>query len=339
MAEQAVWHGGDLDEARKLFPGAPEPWIDLSTGINPVAYPVPALPDTVLHRLPSRAEVAALEEIAARAYGVADPAMVVAAPGTQALINWLPRLRPPGRVAILAPTYAEHAQAWQTGGHEVVDTARLDEPADVVVVVNPNNPDGRVLSRPDLRAAAERLERNGGWLVVDEAFVDLEPVRSLAADLPPTAIALRSFGKAYGLAGLRLGFAVAHLPIAAALRTALGPWAVSGPAIAIGARALADDGWRHAAAMGRAADARRLDGLLAPVGRVIGETCLFRLLETANAPALFDELGHCGIWVRRFQGAPHRLRFGLPGDDAAFQRLDGAVRSFAAREPAPRNGG
>lgn len=335
MADETIGHGGDLDEARKQFPAAPEPWIDLSTGINPVAYPVPALPDRVYHRLPSPGDVGALESTAARAYGAGDPVTVVAAPGTQALIGWLPRLRPRGSVAILGPTYAEHAAAWRAGGHEVIETASLDEPVDVVVAVNPNNPDGRVLLRADLLRAAERLGRNGGWLVVDEAFGDLEPVESLAPVLPAAAIVLRSFGKTYGLAGLRLGFALADRRIAHPLRSALGPWAVSGPAIAIGARALADEAWRRSAAADRAVDAQRLDGLLAPIGRVIGGTCLFRLVETPDAPQLFDHLGRSGIWVRRFPAMPHRLRFGLPGTEIAVERLRTALLAFAGCEQRP----
>ena len=328
MANEAIGHGGDLDEARQNFPEAPEPWIDLSTGINPVAYPVPALPDRVYRRLPSPGEIAALEAVAARAYGAADPATVVAAPGTQALIGWLPRLRPRSRVAILGPTYAEHAAAWREAGHEVVETTRLDEAAEVVVAVNPNNPDGRVVLRADLLRAAERLAQTGGWLVVDEAFADLEPVESLAPVLPPGAIVLRSFGKTYGLAGLRLGFGLADPPIAQELRSALGPWAVSGPAIEVGTRALADEAWRRRAAKDCADEAQRLDCLLATVGRVIGGTCLFRLLETPDAPALFNHLGRCGIWVRRFEAMPHRLRFGLPGTATAFQRLRAALLAF-----------
>lgn len=325
MADEHVWHGGDLDEARRLFPDAPEPWIDLSTGINPAPYPLPDLGEAVFQRLPAPGDLAALEATAAAAYGAADPATVVAGPGTQALINWLPRLRPPGRVAVVGPTYAEHALAWRLGGHEVVETARLDDPAEVLVVVNPNNPDGRVISRKKLGATADRLPRQGGWLVVDEAFIDLEPLDSLIPALPPATIVLRSFGKAYGLAGLRLGFAVAELSIANALRRALGPWPVSGPALAIGTQALADAGWRMSAAGEREADARRLDIVLSTAGRVTGGTRLFRLLETATAPRLFERLGRSGIWVRRFAGRPHHLRLRPPSGEIEWRRLDSAL--------------
>ena len=335
MAEtsEAVRHGGDLGEARRLFPGAAQPWIDLSTGINPVPYPHLGLEASDFARLPAAADLAALKDAAARAYG-ADPAGIVAAPGTQILIETLPRLRPPSRVAVVGPTYGEHAPAWRRAGHAVADVAGLDEAAaaaDVAVITDPNNPDGRVTPRAVLADAAARLAARGGWLLVDEAFADLEPVASLAAAAPPRAcpegaIVLRSFGKAYGLAGLRLGFAVTAPALAGRLAAALGPWAVSGPALAIGRRALADEGWRTAAATARARDAARLDALVAAAGgTVLGGTRLFRLARFADGPARFARLGGRGIWVRRFAEAPDHLRFGLPADGAGWDRLAAAL--------------
>ena len=247
--------------ARRGFPDAPEPWIDLSTGINAVAFSLPPMPPEVLTRLPEPDEVAALEAVAARAFGVADPACVVAAPGTQALIHLLPRLLPLGRVAVLSPTYAEHAAAWAQAGHAVFETAEAVD-ADTVVMVRPNNPDGAVADG----GAVLRLAARGGLLVVDEAFADLEGC-SLAPAMPrPGLLLLRSFGKTYGLAGLRLGFAVADPGLAARLRQALGPWAVSGPAVWAGLLALPDTAWRDAAAARLAGEAARLDDRLGRAG-------------------------------------------------------------------------
>ncbi|GJD60967.1 threonine-phosphate decarboxylase CobD [Methylobacterium frigidaeris] len=323
--EGAIRHGGDLGEARRLFPQAPEPWIDLSTGINPIPYPWPALEASAFTRLPARADLAALEAAAAQAYG-ARPDHVVAAPGTQALIDLIPRLRPPGRVAVVGPTYAEHAASWARAGHAVAAVADLTTEADVVVVVNPNNPDGRVAPACDLASAAAGLAAGGGWLVVDEAFADLEPVASLCGAPPPGCLVLRSFGKTYGLAGLRLGFAVAAEPLISALRRGIGPWAVSGPAIVIGRRALADEAWRREAAAARSRDAARLDALLAAAGgRIVGGTTLFRTADFSDAQGLFGHLGRAGIFVRRFEAAPARLRFGLPPDEAAWTRLAAAL--------------
>ncbi|KMO29310.1 L-threonine-O-3-phosphate decarboxylase [Methylobacterium tarhaniae] len=323
--EGSIRHGGDLGEACRLFPQAPEPWIDLSTGINPIPYPWPALEASAFTRLPAKSDLASLEAAAARAYGAA-PDHVVAAPGTQALIDLVPRLRPPGRVAVVGPTYAEHAASWTRAGHAVVAAADLSTEADVVVVVNPNNPDGRVVPARDLAAAAAGLAARGGWLVVDEAFADLEPVESLCGAPPPGCLVLRSFGKTYGLAGLRLGFAVAGEPLIGTVRRGIGPWAVSGPAIAIGRRALADGAWRREAAVARGRDAARLDALLeAAGGRVVGGTTLFRTADFADGPGLFARLGRAGIFVRRFEAAPARLRFGLPAGEAAWARLAEAL--------------
>jgi cobalamin biosynthetic protein CobC len=331
MSEARIWHGGDLDEARRLFPQAPEPWIDLSTGINPIAYPVPVLPASLFERLPSPADHRALEEAAAAAYEATDAAAVVAAPGTQGLISLLPRLRPRSRVAILGPTYAEHAHAWRGAGHDVAEVAALDrlDGVDVVVVVNPNNPDGRLLKREALLRLSEELGPQGGLLVVDEAFADFDAGESLVPVLPGNAVVLRSFGKTYGLAGLRIGFALAPAAIAARLRSALGPWAVSGPAIEAGRLALRDRQWLQAARTARADDARRLDALLSTVAEApLRGTILYRLLETRQAPELFQCLGQRGIWVRRFQYNPHLLRFGLPRMETEWQRLEEVLDGF-----------
>ncbi|TCR64124.1 L-threonine O-3-phosphate decarboxylase [Bosea sp. BK604] len=330
MVEGEVWHGGDLATAKALFPEAPEPWIDLSTGINPIPYPVPALPLSLWQRLPGKAEEAALLEAARKAYRVAAGAGLVAAPGTQILIEALPRIAGEGPVAVLGPTYAEHALSWRKAGASVREIATPDDAGDapVVVLVNPNNPDGRVIGREALASLARRLAERGGLLIIDEAFVDFTPRDSLIPELPPSTLVLRSFGKTYGLAGLRLGFAVAEPRLTDALRTALGPWSVAGPALHVGALALADRAWLDAAARARAADAIRLDTLLAPHGRIVGGTALYRLLATPDASALFAHLGRNGIYARRFQNDASWLRFGLPGDEPAWVRLGEALASF-----------
>ncbi|MFC7608038.1 aminotransferase class I/II-fold pyridoxal phosphate-dependent enzyme [Teichococcus aestuarii] len=241
-------HGGRLGAARRQFPGAPEPFLDLSTGINPIPWPVPPLPPEAFTRLPEPEAEAALRAVAAAAYGAADPAMVAAAPGTQLLIQLLPRLFPQPALRVLSPTYAEHAACWRAAGTavaEVASFAALDGPADgpgAALLCNPNNPDGRRYAPEELRALADRMAARGGLLVVDEAFAELEPdTPGAAALLPhPALILLRSFGKSHGPAGVRLGFALAAPERAAAIRAALGPWAVSGPALAIGRAALAD---------------------------------------------------------------------------------------------------
>jgi cobalamin biosynthetic protein CobC len=254
----------------------------------------------------------------------------VAAPGTQALIHLLPRLLPRQSVAVLAPTYAEHAAAWALAGHAVTDAATLEQAlsATVVVVVRPNNPDGQVLGATALLRLASQLAARRGLLVVDEAFADLEGC-SLAPALPhPGLLLLRSFGKTYGLAGVRLGFALGGPALAAALRDALGPWAVSGPALHAGIQALSDESWRQAAATRLASDAARLDACLHQAGcRISGGTRLFRLADHADAAGLADRLAQAGILVRQFAGNTGVLRFGLPALEPDWTRLHDALRA------------
>ena len=293
-----------------------------------MCYPLPPMPETALTRLPEPEAVAALEQTAATAYGMADPACVVAAPGTQSLIHLLPRLRAPASVAVLSPTYGEHAAAWSQGGHRVTacsDPRALRE-AEVAVLCHPNNPDGATLGPAFLLDLAGHLAAKGGLLVADEAFADFEAC-SLAPALPhPALLLLRSFGKSYGLAGVRLGFALTSPAQAAMLRQALGPWAISGPALHAGHHALSDPAWRAEAAARLAIDGARLDRCLHRAGaRVIGGTRLFRLAQHPDATALADRLAHAAILVRRFSERPTWLRFGLPAAEPAWTRLAAAL--------------
>ena len=323
-------HGGDLDAARRLFPGAPEPFLDLSTGINPHPYPIPDLPPRIFSHLPAPDDLARLLKGAAAAYGAPSQSNAVAAPGTQILMTLLAGLVPPGRAVILGPTYAEHARAASLAGHEVKivrELAALAD-ADLAVVVNPNNPDGRLVLQSELLAIAARLRSCGGLLIVDEAFMDVGPqAESLVPHATANAVVLRSFGKFFGLAGLRLGFAFTAEETAARLRARLGPWPVSGPALHIGARALADSDWIETTRASLAEAGCRRDALLADAGLDrIGGTSLFTLVRSADAPQIFERLGRAGILVRRFAEEPAWLRFGLPGAEAEWRRLAAALR-------------
>jgi cobalamin biosynthesis protein CobC len=323
-------HGGNLAAARRLFPDAPEPFIDLSTGINPYPYPLPSLPPDLLARLPEPDAVDRLAAVAAQAYGAPSAAHVVASPGTQILLPFVAALVPPGRTAVLGPTYAEHARAAALYGHVVSEATDVGElgGADLAMVANPNNPDGRIVAKEVLLACAAALRPRNGLLVIDEAFMDVGSLdASLAGETERgNIVVLRSFGKFFGLAGLRLGFAVAAPALAAPLRARLGPWAVSGPALAIGTAALSDRSWIAATRASLEAAARRLDGLLTQAQLdVVGGTSLFRLARTPAAPKLFDQLGRAGILVRRFINEPTWLRFGLPGGEAQWQRLRAAL--------------
>ena len=312
-------HGGDLAAARRLFPDAPQPFIDLSTGINPHPYPLPPLAANVFTRLPDSAAQVRLREIAARTYGAPSATHVVCAPGTQILLPLLAALVPPGRAGVLGPTYSEHARAAALAGHAVMDVRDISElrAVDLAVVVNPNNPDGCIITKERLLALSHDLSARGGVLAVDEAFMDVGPPgASLAGEIDRgNIIVLRSFGKFFGLPGLRLGFALAAPDLAAKLNATLGPWAVSGPAIAIAERALADHAWIDATRIRLASAAGKLDRLLAEANvEVLGGTALFRLVRTRRAHEIFQHLGTAGIIVRAFREQPTWLRFGIPGE-------------------------
>jgi len=327
-------HGGDIDAISKIYPNAPQPWIDLSTGINPVAYPIPSLSADVWSRLPLREEDAELRCRAAHRYGVVDPDRVVSAPGTQSLIQVIPRLIAPTDVAIVGPTYREHIRCWKRMGHAVRVIGDLDEIANarVVVIVNPNNPTGRHYTPSQLLVVAKEMARRQGLLLVDEAFADLLGAdRSLVPLEPPSTIILRSFGKTYGLAGLRLGFAISEPEIASVLRSWIGPWAVSGAAIAIGCQALEDTAWLISTRDRLFNAGQRLDALLVAAGQnIIGATPLFRLAEHAQAESVAHALACAGIHVRQFSDQKTWIRFGIPGE-TAFQRLEAALSALPAK--------
>jgi len=303
----------------------------LSTGINPWPWPIPNLPESVWRRLPSRAEADALMAAARKTYGTPDGADIAAAAGTQALIQLLPYLAAPGPVAIVGPTYSEHALAWRNAGHPVIAIEHLDacpESAVHAVVVNPNNPDGRVADRASLLGIAAKLRDRGGWLVVDEAFADINPSISavtLCPDWP--VLILRSFGKFYGLAGLRLGFAVGASDMIGRIAAALGPWPCSGPALLIGTAALEDQPWADRTRDALQQQAGKLDDVLVQAGFAIaGGTPLFRLARHSHGLKLHAGLARQHIWCRSFDWADDLLRFGLPADDAGLDRLAVALR-------------
>ncbi|SDH77157.1 MULTISPECIES: threonine-phosphate decarboxylase CobD [Bradyrhizobium] len=315
-------HGGDIDMAQARFGGTD--WIDLSTGINRAPYPLPPLPDEAWTALPTAAATARLLAAAGLAYRSQAPMLAVA--GAQAAIQLIPKLGAPAQARILTPTYNEHGAALRSAGWRADEVTTLTalEGADLAVVVNPNNPDGRSHASQDLLRLASRV----GRLVVDESFADAQPDLSLA---PHAArgrlLVLRSFGKFYGLAGVRLGFILGSDADIAALAEMAGPWPVSGPAIAIGTAALSDRAWAEATVARLRADAARLDLLAQSAGwKLVGGTELFRLYDTPNAAAAREKLARHQIWTRMFPFSDPWLRLGLPGQPAEWDRLAAALQ-------------
>lgn len=315
-------HGGNLDLAQQRFGGRAEDWIDLSTGINRLPYPVGEVSARAWSALPSRAEIEALHQAARHAYRMS--AAVVALGGAQAAIQLLPQLAPPGRARILAPTYNEYAGVLSAAGWAVEEVGALDAlaGADLAIVVNPNNPDGRCHTPKDLLALLPRV----GRLLIDESFADAAPQLSLASEDRSGLLILRSFGKFYGLAGLRLGFALGSSSDIAKIASMSGPWPVSGAAIAIGCRALRDDPWAEATSARLARDCVRLDGMVQSQGwALLGGTPLFRLYGTPDPLAAQEKLARSQIWSRVFAREPTWLRLGLPGSESEWTRLAEAL--------------
>lgn len=312
-------HGGNLDLAQQRFGGRAEDWIDLSTGINRVPYPVGEVSARAWSALPSRAEIEALHQAARHAYRTSAP--ILAMGGAQTAIQLLPQLAPRGRARILAPTYNEYSGVLSAAGWDVQEVGQLDAlvGADIAVVVNPNNPDGRNFAPKDLLALLPRV----GRLVTDESFADAVPQLSLAPEADRQGLLiLRSFGKFYGLAGLRLGFAIGNAADIDKLATLSGPWPVSGPAIAIGCRALRDDAWAASTSARLTRDCARLDEMAqAQEWRLVGGAPLFRLYETPDAFAAQEKLARGHIWSRVFAQNPTWLRLGLPGSEAEWARF------------------
>jgi cobalamin biosynthetic protein CobC len=325
-------HGGDLHQASREFGFPLDQWMDLSTGIAPWAWPIADIPSHIWHRLP--AEQCPLERAAADFYGC-DNAAILALPGSQFAIRSLPYLYNLCRVALPDRGYIEHEKAWREAGQCGVhyhDTAlnHLDREVrtgnvDIVLVVNPNNPTTAVLDRERLLEWADILKQRGGCLIVDEAFMDVDETMSLSRSCPrPGLIVLRSLGKFFGLAGLRVGFLLSDEKVKFWLKKRMGPWAVSGPAQFLGVLALQDAQWhrqqreriKEVAIMQHSLISSVLEGLNKPEEMRVAKGPLFISVFIASdkAATIFRGLARRGIWLRRFDYPDSQqgcLRFGL----------------------------
>jgi L-threonine-O-3-phosphate decarboxylase len=324
-------HGGRLQRAAREYGIALPDWLDLSTGISPFGWSPPAIPALAWQRLPEDDD--GLLAVARDYYGA--PALLPVA-GSQAAIQALPQLRAPTRVGVLTPGYAEHAQAWQRAGHRVAclgvdDLLAQADRFEVVVLIHPNNPGAERFTPDRLLALHDSLAARGGWLVLDEAFIDATPEQSLCRYSERTGlIVLRSVGKFFGLAGARAGFVAAAPELLAALAERLGPWALSGPTRYVVAHALADRPWQHAQRARLRQASAALHELLHKHALTPTAGCeLFQYCRRVDAPALHRALARQGILTRVFDH-PRALRFGLPGDTAALARLDAALTAIRA---------
>ncbi len=320
-------HGGRLRSAALQYGIPLQQWLDLSTGISPVGYPVPPVSAAAWARLPEDDDE--LCDAASAFYGTPH---VLPIAGSQAAIQTLPHILHGTRVAIVGPTYAEHLHAWHVAGAVEIGVEQLDAAAsvfDIVVVVNPDNPSGRLLPAERLLQIRHKLAQRGGWLVLDEAFIDPNPEFSLAAHVgAPGLLVLRSMGKFFGLAGARVGFMLAPALQREALQQLLGPWTLSGPAREVATLALRDTAWQADQRLRLGHYSDRLSRLLRDAGFTNESGCaLFRQVLTPAAAQWHDGLARLGILTRLFD-TPARLRFGLPGSDQDLQRLAVALEKL-----------
>jgi len=317
-----TWHGGRLSEAQARYGG--DDWIDLSTGISPLMWPGAEAVALDWRALPEPGALAALEEAAAAHFGV-DPAHVCTVPGSEMGLRLVGRMLDlPGRW--LTPSYRTHGEIFSQG--HAVRNGEEAQGRVGLLLANPNNPDGRIVAPDRLRQWLDGLERTGGWLIVDEAYADAVPQYSLAAEVGDgrRLILLRSFGKFFGLAGVRLGFLVGPRAIMAQARRLIGDWPVSTAAIAFGRAAYRDRLWIAEARAVQQAGAARMDALLARQGmKARGQCPLFRLIEGQDGAALFERLARHAILSRPFEENSGWLRLGLPGDESAWARLGRAL--------------
>ncbi|AJQ93436.1 histidinol-phosphate/aromatic aminotransferase and cobyric acid decarboxylase [Gynuella sunshinyii YC6258] len=327
----APFHGGRLQQAANEFGIAAEQWLDLSTGVNPEGWPVPHLPAEVWQRLPENDD--ALEQAAARFYG----RPMLAVPGSQWAIQTLPMLFAPTRVWIPRYGYAEHAFHWRLNGHQLETYDELPDqhqlaPDDIVIAVNPNNPTGYRYQPDQLLGLAMKLQQLSGHLLVDEAFMDPSPRYSLlSGTVPDNLIVLRSLGKFFGLAGIRLGFICCDPALQQKLQQRLGPWAISHPARYVGALALQDTVWQQHAQQQIKYSSEKLTNLLSQhfAEDQLSTTALFVTLtleESQQARQLYQHCGQHAVLVRIFPEW-QKIRFGL-ADDFGLNRLAEVLEDF-----------
>ena len=320
---QVIKHGGNLREAAQHYHIPLADWIDLSTGINPNGWQPTNIPQSVWQRLPEDNDGLLS---AAQAYYNVDNLLAVA--GSQAAIQTLPYCRSHSQVGIVSPAYAEYDYCWRKAGHEVI-AMTVDEveqhlnSLDVLIVINPNNPDAHLHSLQTLQQWHDQLAQRGAWLIVDEAFMDSTPEHSLftlnLAKLP-NVLVLRSLGKFFGLAGLRLGFIAASPTILQKLQVLQGTWPISHPARWVGKKALLDTQWQCKTRQQLKQHSQQLAQCFYQAGYVVNSTALFCYLPNKQAKVLQQVFAQQGIWLRYFT-QPQAIRIGLPNNSKQIERL------------------
>ncbi len=322
-------HGGHILDAANKYKIPTHQWLDLSTGINPQGWPIPAIPVTCWQRLPETSDQLIP---AAQAYYQSNSILSVA--GSQAAIQTLPLLRQQSTVGVLPTAYAEHAYSWKKAGHDIIELPieqidRIIDQLDVLILINPNNPTGQRFSPQQLLSWHRSLSSRQGWLIIDEAFMDTSPENSLS-HFPASAglIILRSIGKFFGLAGIRCGFVIAQPDLLHRLNELLGPWAISHPSRYIATLALQDRTWQKNNTIYLQTESKRLHALLCSAGLTpTGSTDLFHWVKTNRAEEIYESLAKKGILCRLFI-QPLSLRFGLPANEQHWFFLEKTLKEI-----------
>ena len=324
-------HGGNIDEAAKRYGVNADEMYDLSTGISPIAYDCPLPSSAAYQALPVATKLEALCAAARHAYDVPQHAAICAGAGSQALLSALPYLMDkPRLVWCPEPTYNEHRHRWELAGHHVDGGADCPADADIIILGQPNNPSGRLWSQSEMMGYLAHVKDRGGFLVIDEAFADPVAGASFMAHAGDEAlIILRSVGKFYGLAGLRVGFAIGGVSRIESLTDVIGPWPISGPAQDVACQALLDDTWREAHQKRLIVMAQEMHDLMQEVGLTsIAHTPLFVTISHPKAHDLHHYLAQHGFWTRIYQNDKTMLRLGLLADRQAFRKLATHIRQW-----------
>lgn len=331
-------HGGRIKAAAEKYDITEKDWLDLSTGLNPNGWPVGDIPASVWQFLPEEEDGL---QTAANQYYNCEYCLPVA--GSQSAIQSLPTLRTCSKVGIISPTYAEHEHNWKQAGHDVIQIAadnveRYLGQLDVLVVINPNNPTGKIFSIETLLAWHQQLSIKGGWLIVDEAFMDIMPENSLVSSgIKPGLIILRSIGKFFGIAGIRCGFVITDKELLQRLYEKLGPWSLTGQTRYIAKRVLSDKEWQIKERENLNRAGNKLYKVLSEHGLIpTGGTVLFQWLEHSKAKEIYEACANKGMLIRFFEKQTvmnkivmPSLRFGLPANQAQWDKLENILTTLS----------
>ena len=313
-----IQHGGDIDLAIKKYGGQRADWIDLSTGINRTSYPWQESVKVELRDLPSSKLLMGLEKAASRAYKVAEGTDTAAVQGAQQIISLLPIcLKNYNSVAILGPTYNEYEKAFKSSGikaETVSEVSKLSS-SDIAIIVNPNNPTGKVIAEEIL----DDLSKKVRILIIDESFKMFSSRRIQKFD---NVIQINSLGKFFGLAGVRLGFVSGPSDFIKSVREMLGPWPISSIAAEIGIIALNDTTWISEMEKILLEGSNVLHKACSTKNwKLVGKTNLFHTYATSSCLEVEEQFAAHYIWIRTFDYSQTWIRLGIPTSKYEWTRV------------------